>query len=165
MTYRSFLKKCFLLLCLAAVGCAAETAKPAEPVSDSPTEIAEITDLVAKYAESVDDADTKLAAEIWATTPDVTFIHPAGHEHGWEEVKTNLYTKLMGEMFSERKLTPKNILVHTYSDTTANRWRLTDEKAKCIERSMDAGAWCTSTIPECPPPERSREAPLEERQR
>jgi len=28
-------------------------------------------------------------------SPDVSFINPAGHEHGWEEIKRNFYEKTM----------------------------------------------------------------------
>jgi ketosteroid isomerase-like protein len=77
---------------------------------------AEIKQMIAKYAASIDEADTKLGGEVWANTPDVTFIHPMGHEHGWEEVKRDVYEKLMGGMFSERKLSPSNIVVHVYGD-------------------------------------------------
>jgi len=73
--------------------------------------------LVAAYARSIDAADTKLASEIWSTNSDVSFIHPQGHEHGLDQIKQNVYTRLMGQTFSERKLTPKQIVVHAYSDT------------------------------------------------
>jgi ketosteroid isomerase-like protein len=73
---------------------------------------------VAKYLRAVDDADTNLAAEVWATSPDVSFIHPRGHERGWEQLKTNFYEKTMGEPFSDRKLkVVGNVSVHVYGDT------------------------------------------------
>jgi uncharacterized protein (TIGR02246 family) len=77
----------------------------------------EIRLLVAAYARSVNSADPKLASEIWSSSPDVSFIHPQGHEHGLDQIKQNVYTRLMGEVFSERKLTPKQIVVHAYPDT------------------------------------------------
>jgi ketosteroid isomerase-like protein len=86
----------------------AASAQPAE---------AEIRLLIAAYARSIDAADPKLAGEIWSSSPDVSFIHPQGHEHGLDQVRQNLYTRLMGGMFSERKLTPKQISVHAYSDS------------------------------------------------
>ena len=46
----------------------------------------------------------------------MSFIHPLGHERGWEAVKANVYAKLMGETFSERKLAVKDIVVHAYPD-------------------------------------------------
>lgn len=73
--------------------------------------------MIAKYAASIDGADTRLGGEVWANSPDVTFIHPAGHEHGWEEVKRDVYEKLMGGLFSERTLSPSNIVVHVYGDS------------------------------------------------
>ena len=39
-----------------------------------------------------------------------------GHEHGWEEIKRNLYEKLMRDVFSERKLSASDISIHVYKD-------------------------------------------------
>src|SRR5260370_4846779 len=76
----------------------------------------EISSLIAKYAQAVGAADTKLASEVWADSSDVSFIHPLGHEHGWEAVKTNVFEKLMGETFSERGLKVKDLHVHACGD-------------------------------------------------
>ncbi len=71
---------------------------------------------IAKYAKSVDDADTTLGAEIWSDSPDVSFVHPLGHEHGFEQIKQNVYKHLMGETFSERKLSIYDVSVRVYGD-------------------------------------------------
>ncbi|MCU1234771.1 MAG: putative exported protein [Candidatus Solibacter sp.] len=76
-----------------------------------------IEQLIAKYARSVDAADPALAAEVWSHSPDVSFIHPLGHEHGLEQIKQNVYVQLMGGIFSERKLTVKDVSIHQYGDT------------------------------------------------
>jgi Xaa-Pro aminopeptidase len=83
-----------------------------EPAADSSA----IRGLIEKYAKSIDAADTALAAEVWLDSPDVSFIHPLGHEHGFEQIKQNVYTRLMGEMFSERKLSLHDVSVHVYGD-------------------------------------------------
>jgi Xaa-Pro aminopeptidase len=75
-----------------------------------------IRSLIAKYAKSIDDADTALAAEVWLGSPDVSFIHPLGHEHGFEQIEQNVYKHLMGETFSERKLSVHDVFVHVYGD-------------------------------------------------
>jgi Xaa-Pro aminopeptidase len=85
---------------------------PAQTAADS----AAIRSLIEKYAKSVDGADTALAAEVWLDAPDVSFIHPLGHEHGFEQIKQNVYTRLMGETFSERKLSVRDVSVHVYGD-------------------------------------------------
>ena len=104
MTYRSLTIRCALVVFLVGAGCAVERSADAE----------EITALIMKYAQSVDAADTELASEIWAN--DASFIHPMGYERGWTSVKTNIYEKLMGETFSERKLNVTDIVVHAYPD-------------------------------------------------
>jgi ketosteroid isomerase-like protein len=76
-----------------------------------------IRGLIDAYTKSVSAADTTLAATILAQTPDVSFIHPMGHEHGWEAIKVNVYEQLMGQTFSERKLLVKDLTIHCYGDT------------------------------------------------
>lgn len=76
----------------------------------------EIKNLVAKYAKSIDAADTNLASQVWWDSPEASFIHPLGHEHGFEQIKQNVYKRLMGETFSERKLTPRDITVQLLGD-------------------------------------------------
>ena len=75
-----------------------------------------VRSLIAKYAKSVDDADTTLAAEVWLNSPDVSFIHPLGHEHGFKQIKQNVYLRLMGDTFSERRLSVHDVSVHVYGD-------------------------------------------------
>ena len=92
------------------------TGENSHAVEDT-TESDTIKNLIAKYARSVDGADTTLAAEIWLDSPDVTFIHPLGHEHGFEQIKQNVYAHLMGDTFSERKLSVHDVSVHVYGDS------------------------------------------------
>ncbi len=84
--------------------------------SPNPDEAA-IRSLIATYGRSVDAADTTLASTIWASTPDVSFIHPRGHERGWPAIKTKFYEQTMGERFSERKLSVTDLAISSYGDT------------------------------------------------
>ena len=70
---------------------------------------------IAKYTAALDAADIDLAARVWRTSADVSFIHPAGHARGWEEVK-GIY-KFFGSAFSERKLTVRDVSVHVNGET------------------------------------------------
>jgi ketosteroid isomerase-like protein len=56
----------------------------------------------------------RLSSKKW---PEVSFIHPLGHEHGLEQIEQNVYKHLMGETFSERKLSPHDITVHVHGDS------------------------------------------------
>jgi ketosteroid isomerase-like protein len=69
---------------------------------------------IAKYTAALDAADVGLASQVWHTSPDVSFISPAGHQHGWEEVK-GVY-EFFGSSFSERKLTVRDVSVHVLGD-------------------------------------------------
>jgi ketosteroid isomerase-like protein len=104
-----------LLLTAASVETRAIQAQP--PAQQAAADTAALRTLIEKYAKSVDGADTALASTIWSKSADVSFIHPRGHEHGWQEVKQNVYETLMGATFSERKLTPRDVVVHVYGDT------------------------------------------------
>jgi Xaa-Pro aminopeptidase len=85
----------------------------AGPVSESD----QIRALVAKYTHSIDTCDTALAAEVWLDSPSATFIHPLGHEHGFTQIKQDIYEKLFGQTFSERKLTAHDITVDVSGDS------------------------------------------------
>ncbi len=85
--------------------------------TNSTSDESEIREMISKYARSVDEADTTLASQVWLDSPDVSFIHPLGHEHGFDQIKENVYRHLMGDTFSERKLTPRDISVHVYGDS------------------------------------------------
>jgi Xaa-Pro aminopeptidase len=76
----------------------------------------EIKSLIAKYAKSIDGADTDLASQVWWDSPEASFIHPLGHEHGFEQIKQNVYKRLMGETFSERKLSVHDVAVQLLGD-------------------------------------------------
>jgi ketosteroid isomerase-like protein len=84
--------------------------------AQSTSESDQISKMVSKYAQSIDAADTSVAAQVWLDSPDVSFIHPLGHEHGFDQVKQNVYKHLMGDTFSERKLSPRDISVHIFRD-------------------------------------------------
>ena len=112
----------FLLALASAISFAVRAKKQTQPTRSAapPREAAADVDalgrIIAKYAKSVDDADTTLASQIWWDSPEVSFIHPLGHEHGFEQIKQNVYERLMGGTFSERKLTPRDITIHVFGD-------------------------------------------------
>jgi hypothetical protein len=57
------------------------------PEGDPKVAEQEIREQVGRYTAALDAADTNLASQVWDTAPDVSFIHPGGHAHGWEEMK------------------------------------------------------------------------------
>ena len=93
----------------ASAGCDLNSAEGTESAE-------EIKNLIAKYAKSVGDADTELASQIWWNSAEASFIHPLGHEHGFEQIKQNVYTRLMGGTFSERKLSVHDVAVQVLGD-------------------------------------------------
>src|ERR1700704_3813543 len=92
-TVRSPMSKRAIGLCL-AVFCAAcgNKADDTKAAQDA------IQQLIAKAAAAVDAADIDLASQVWRTSPEISFIHPGGYAHGWEEVKG--FYKFFGSAFS-----------------------------------------------------------------
>ncbi len=76
-----------------------------------------IEGLVVKYTESIDAADPTLADLIWSKSQESSFIHPKGHERGYDEIRQYIYIDLFGSLFSKRKLEAYDIVVHEYGDT------------------------------------------------
>lgn len=95
-----------LTLSCAASGDKADDAKAAKDA---------IRQQIAKYTAALDAADIDLASQVWRTSAEVSFIYPAGHAHGWEEVK-EIY-KFFGSSFSERKLTVRDVSVRVNGET------------------------------------------------
>jgi Xaa-Pro aminopeptidase len=81
------------------------------------SEADQIKSLVSQYTHSIDTCDTNLAAQVWLDSPTATFIHPLGHEHGFAQIKENIYEKLFGQVFSERKLSAHDISVDLSGDS------------------------------------------------
>lgn len=97
--------------------CAVRAEAGKQPVQSQSLDEAAIRSLLATYVESVNAADTLLASTIWADSPDVSFIHPRGHERGWDAVKTQFYEGTMGQFFQDRKLVTKDLAIHCYGET------------------------------------------------
>jgi len=77
----------------------------------------EIECLVKKYVDSIDKADTDLASSYWLKTEDVSYIHPGGHERGWEQVRANFYEKGMRDSFLKRQLKVHDLVPHLFEST------------------------------------------------
>jgi Domain of unknown function (DUF4440) len=112
-----------LVACGATIYRSAQTSLPAEPkpqaaeqlhVQESDTRA--IRRLIGEYAKSVDLANTRLAARVWWNSPEVSFIHPLGWEHGFEQIKQNVYQRLMGENFSRRNLIVHDVVIHVHQN-------------------------------------------------
>ncbi|MCM3186849.1 YybH family protein [Priestia megaterium] len=79
----------------------------------------EIKELINKYLKSINEAeDISIAEEIWLNSPEASFIHPRGHENGWEEVKEGFYFGTMRDLLSKRHLElVGDISIQNFGDT------------------------------------------------
>ncbi|HTQ66521.1 MAG TPA: nuclear transport factor 2 family protein [Puia sp.] len=74
-----------------------------------------IKQLIEKYAESINNADTVLGSKLFSHSPEVSFIQPRGHQHGWNEIRHQIYD-FFGETFSKRKLNIVSEHITVYGD-------------------------------------------------
>ncbi len=74
-----------------------------------------INELLDNYKKSINEADTTLAKTFWLTNPEVSFIHPGGHEKGWDGIKKGIY-EMFGSTFSKRDLKSYNESITHYND-------------------------------------------------
>ncbi len=87
------------------------------PAPGAAAELAAVRAVLHHYVLSINSADVALARTVWADRDDISFIHPLGHEVGWEQIKTNVYQKLMGELFSARTLTIKKLSIKPHGES------------------------------------------------
>ena len=99
-----------LFECCLAIAITVSCAPPVFLAADTKTAADAIRQQIAKYTAALDAADINLASQVWRTSSDVSFIHPAGHAHGWEEIKQ--FYGFFGTAFSERKLTVRDVSIH-----------------------------------------------------
>ena len=74
-----------------------------------------IKQLIEDYKISINNADTILGAQVWADVPEVSFIHPRGHEKGWKGVKDNFYG-MFRTMFKTRDLKSSDETINVYKN-------------------------------------------------
>lgn len=74
-----------------------------------------INKLLKNYVKSVNECDTELARTFWDDEDEISFIHPRGYEHSFEEIKNNFYHGSMGK-FSNRDLRLFDIKAKLYGE-------------------------------------------------
>jgi ketosteroid isomerase-like protein len=113
------LLKSMLLLCLTlAVSTACQTAVSSEPASkaDPQAEPTKLKELVGKYKESINAADAALGASLFSKSSEVSFIHPRGHERGWDAIQKGIYG-MFADNFTKRELKSSDERINVYGDT------------------------------------------------
>ena len=75
--------------------------------------------LLENYATSIKYGDLDLADKLFLQNKNTSFIHPRGHEVGFDNVKEAFYVKTMINRFSKRDLRIHNIKINLLTDNTA----------------------------------------------
>jgi ketosteroid isomerase-like protein len=97
------------VLLIHGVLAAAQTPAPdTGPAKD----LAAIHQLQAEYTSAVDTVDLDLLTRVWSHSREVTFIYPLGEERGYDAIVQNVFTRVMGGMFSARDLQIHDASVH-----------------------------------------------------
>ena len=78
----------------------------------------ELKPFLDEYARVVNELDLEAAAELWSQTDEISFIHPRGHQVGWEDIRDSFYVNAMGRFLS-RNLQLKNVRIRRLTDDTA----------------------------------------------
>ena len=78
----------------------------------------EFQNVINTYLKTVNELDIGLAQSLWDSSDEISFIHPRGHEKGWDQVREAFYLGTMG-LFTSRELRVKEISVHRLSDDVA----------------------------------------------
>jgi ketosteroid isomerase-like protein len=71
--------------------------------------------LIAKYVESINTGDSVLGAKLFSHSPEVSFIQPRGHQHGWNEISSQIYN-FFAKTFTKRNLNIFNEHVTEYDN-------------------------------------------------
>ena len=97
------LRRLWVTVAMLVIAAAAGSAQAANGADDAKAR-AEIRHLIDTYMQAVDAADPAIAAKVFLTSPEVSFINPVGHERGWDQIADEMFVKLMGQTFSKRSL-------------------------------------------------------------
>jgi ketosteroid isomerase-like protein len=81
-----------------------------------PSDEAQIRTVLAEYRQSVDTLDPALISEVWSGDLPVSFIHPLGTDDGLDQIKADIFGKVMG-MFSKRDLIFDTTAIHVNGDS------------------------------------------------
>ena len=76
----------------------------------------QVQEVINNYVKSVNELDLQKAKTLWMDLPEISFIHPRGHEIGKEQIIRSFYQETMGR-FSQRKLVPYDISISIVGDT------------------------------------------------
>lgn len=90
----------------------AATPTPAaqKSVASARADEAAIRAVIERYRASVETLDPAIIDTLWLHNEQVTFIHPRGHERGWNGVWRQFYQGTMG-LFSQRKFDVRDVQV------------------------------------------------------
>jgi ketosteroid isomerase-like protein len=72
-----------------------------------------VVKVLQRYKESINTADAEAGALLWSMSPDISMIHPRGHEKGWYQIKTNVYGMFRRDfIFRNLKSSAERIALH-----------------------------------------------------
>jgi len=106
-----------MLVALAAAFIALPAAAQRDGRGGNDADAAAVRQVFDTYLQSVKAADVALAGNVWSAGADVIAVTPFGRFRGWENVRDAIYVNFLQKAFSERKLDPSDVAIHTAGDT------------------------------------------------
>lgn len=100
------------ILTVIFTGCSSQNTDDSEQIQ---TDIQAIKQVLENYKISINQADTVFAGTFWQTTSQSSFIHPRGHENGWEAIKSGIY-EMFASRFTTRNLKSYDELIQLFGD-------------------------------------------------
>ena len=94
------------------IGCTQPAKETTNQATNDKTAIEQVLE---DYKKSINESDTTLARTFWLTDSRVSFIHPRGHEKGWDAIKKDIYD-MFGSNFSKRDLKSYDETITLYGD-------------------------------------------------
>lgn len=105
------MKKIFTLFLL-GIGIAL-TAKAQTCYNDSFTsDEAAIANVIDKYVQTINNADTTLTSKIWSHDPNVSFIGPTGRYSTYKEIMKNFIIGVWDKKFTDRHLQKDDVKIN-----------------------------------------------------
>jgi len=96
-----------------------------------------------QYKESINSADAEAGSMIWSMNPEVSMIHPCGHERGWDQIRSNVYGKFKRN-FIVRNLKSSHEKINFHGDFALLEFNWDFEallKSDNMNASVEWGCW------------------------
>jgi len=94
-----------------------------------------------RYLQSVNNADPKIADDVWQHGGDTSAVVPIGRFQGWDAIRDAVYVKFLQQLFRERKLQSSNVAIQVAGNTAWVVYDWTFAGTMANGQSMTSKGW------------------------